>query len=190
MGQAALIVIDFINDIVDLEGKFTATAKFVHEHHVIDKANQLIAFVRKQGGLIVFVRVGFSESYLDCPPHSPVFGKAKDSKVLMLNSWGTEFHKTLDYQKSDLAITKQRISAFYATPLDAILRANRIQNLILVGVSTDMAVQSTAREGHDRDYGVIVVADACGAGSAEAHLYSLHNLQRIGKVVQTSDLIQ
>jgi nicotinamidase-related amidase len=181
--KTALIALDFINDIVDLNGKFTATAKFVHEHHVINRANEVIAHARKQAILPIFVRVGFSAGYPECPVQSPLFGKAKEHNALVLNSWGTEFHKTLNFQSRDLVVTKHRVNAFYATPLEAILRANQIQHLIMLGVSTDMAVQTTVRDAHDRDYSVTVVSDACGAGSMETHSSTIRDLAHIARVV-------
>ncbi|HVV68747.1 MAG TPA: isochorismatase family cysteine hydrolase [Gammaproteobacteria bacterium] len=188
MKKTALIVIDFINDIVDLKGKFTATAEFVDKHKVIDQANQVIRFAREQQIPIVLVKVGFSAGYLECPAHSPVFGRAKELQVLQLNTWGTEFHEKLAYQPTDLVIVKPRVNAFYSTALEAFLRANAIQNVIITGVSTDMAVQTTAREAHDRDYKVFIPGDACGAGSLEAHEATLKTLQRVATVIAANEL--
>lgn len=190
MSRTALLVLDFINDIVHLEGKFTATAKFVHEHHVMDHANQVIAFARKKHIPVLVVRVGFSPGYLECPSNSPLFGKAKEYKALALNTWGTEFHEKMDIQPQDLIITKHRVNAFYATPLEAFLRANQVQHLILTGVSTDMAVQTTARDAHDRDYLVTIVSDACGAGSMESHTFTLKELEQVATVIKSNELDQ
>jgi nicotinamidase-related amidase len=188
MNKSALIVIDFINDIVHMDGKFTATAKFVKEHAVIEKANVVISFARENKIPVVFVKVGFNENYIDCPTDSPVFGRAKEHKALQLNTWGTEFHEDIKILPNDLVIVKPRVSAFYATSLEPYLRANQIYNLIIAGVSTDMAVQTTAREAHDRDYKVIIVSDACGAGAEDAHDAALKGLQRVSVVTNSRDL--
>ncbi len=190
MNRTALIVLDFINDIVDLNGKFTETAKFVHEHHVIDRANEVIAHARKHAILPIFVRVGFSAGYLECPAQSPLFGKAREYNALALNSWGTEFQKKLNFQPNDLVVTKHRVNAFYATPLEAILRANQIQHLIVIGVSTDLAVQTAVRDAHDRDYSVTVVSDACGAGSKEVHFSTIRDLASVAKIVLSHEILK
>lgn len=186
MDNTALLVLDFINDIVHVEGKFIATAKFVNEHHVMDHANTVIAYARNHAIPIIFVRVGFSPGYIDCPLHSPLFGKAKEHHALALNTWGTAFHEQVDLQPQDLIIRKPRVSAFYATALEPFLRVKSIEHLILTGVSTDMAVQTTAREAHDRDYRVSIVSDACGADSMESHLFTLKGLERIGSVIKSN----
>lgn len=188
MKNTALLVIDFINDIVHPKGKITATATFVEKNKVIENANRVIAFARKNNIAIAFVKVGFSAGYVECPSHSPIFGKAKEWKAFQLNTWGTDFYEKLDVQTTDFVIVKHRVSAFYATALEPFLRANQIQNLILTGVSTDMAIQTTAREAHDRDYRVIIVGDACGAGSEESHQFTLKELQRIAEITIATNL--
>ena len=91
---------------------------------------------------------------------------------------------------SDLVITKPRVSAFYGTNLDAALRARRIERLVVAGVSTTWAVESTVRDDHDRDYEVLVVEDACAASSAEEHDHSIRNLSRIARIVSVAELEQ
>ncbi|MBS0622470.1 MAG: cysteine hydrolase [Verrucomicrobia bacterium] len=187
MNHSVVVVLDLINDIVSPQGKFTATAEFVKKHGVIEAANQVIALARSQQLPILLVKVGFSANYLECPLNSPLFGKAKELQALKLNTWGTEFHENLAVQPSDPVIIKHRVSAFYATDLEPYLRANQVQHLILLGVSTEMAVQTTAREAHDRDYLVTVVADACGSSSMETHQSALKELGRIATITTAND---
>lgn len=51
-----------------------------------------------------------------------------------------------------------------------------------------MAVQTTAREAHDKDYKVMIVSNACGAGSSEIHESTLKSLQRLALVVKNTEL--
>lgn len=184
--KTALLVIDFINDIVHTDGKIAASAALVKEYQVIEHANDMIALARKNNILTTFVKVGFHSGYLECPAHSPIFGKAKEFKALQLNTWGTEFHEKLDFKKDNQVVIKHRVSAFYSTSLETLLRANKIENIILTGVSTDLAIQTTAREAHDRDYRVQIIADACGAASKEVHENTLKLLQRIADVTKSN----
>ena len=80
------------------------------------------------------------------------------------------------------------MSAFYATELETLLRSHNIQHLVLLGVSTNNAVELTAREAHDRDYQVTVVADACEADSDAAQQASLSFLKRIANVVPAEEI--
>ena len=56
----------------------------------------------------------------------------------------------------------------------------------MVGVSTNMCVETTAREAADRGYQVTLVEDACATTFEELHLVTLRNFQRLfGRVTST-----
>ncbi|MBY0378660.1 MAG: cysteine hydrolase [Gammaproteobacteria bacterium] len=188
MKKSALIVIDFINDIVHANSQMGTIVDFVAQYKVIDRANDAMNFARAHHIPVVLVKVGFSSGYPECPEHSPVFANAKKFEKLQLNTWGTEFHEALQYQESDLVIVKHRVSPLYATGLETFLRANQIDTLFIAGVATDMAVQTLAREAHDRDYQVNIIADACGAHTLEIHQFTLKCLERLATIVNVSDL--
>lgn len=184
----ALIIIDLVNDLIHPEGTLPLSSKMVVETNVIDKANSAIRWAHQHDVLVIFVRVGFSKNYAECPSTSPLFSYVQKAQALQLNTWGTEFDKNLDITDGDLILTKHRVSAFYATPLQAILTARRIQQVMLCGVSTDFAIQTTAREAHDRDYQVSIIQDACAANSIDEHENTIQLLQKFSTIIYSSDL--
>lgn len=185
-----LLVMDFINDLVHPDGKIARSSAYVKEYKVIEKANSLIAWARRENIPIGFVTVGFSLGYPECPLESPVFGKAPEYRALQLGEWGTAFVDTLDVQPSDVVITKHRVSAFYGTKLSPFLHAQKAKHLILCGCSTDMVVQSTARDAHDRDFQVTIAADACGAIDALTHQKALDLCTRIAMISDMKTIIE
>ncbi len=186
MKNTLLLIIDLINDIVHTDSKVTTSAQNIQDNNVLDKVNHAIQYARKNNLPIVHTKIGFSPNYIECPTGSPLLKHAKEKNAFCLNTWGTEFHKTVDVKPEDTIMTKHRVSALYATPLECLLRANHISTVIICGVSTDMAIESTVRELHDRDYNVIVLSDACGAASEEIHQASLKSLKRLA-IIQSSD---
>ncbi|MEO1016377.1 MAG: isochorismatase family cysteine hydrolase [Pseudomonadota bacterium] len=186
--RIALLVVDFINDIVHQDGKIAAAAREVAERDVIAAANHAIAHARAANWLPVFVKVGFEPSYASQPKSSPIFGRAQEIGALQLDGWGTAFHKDLTVLEDDLVLTKPRVSSFYGTRLEAVLRANAIEHLILAGVSTAWAIQSTAREGHDRDYQITILQDACAAATQDEHQQSLQTMSRIARITEVAGL--
>ena len=182
-----LITLDFINDITPPDGKIPSCADFILKHDTITQANQAIALARKCKHPVIHVKVGFSDSYIECPLNSPLFGKAEQYQALQLNTWGTEFHEVLDTQACDTTLIKHRVSALYATALETILSANQIDTVILCGVSTNMAVETLARELHDRDYRVIILENACAAADSATHEAALKNLCKIATMLPSSD---
>ncbi|NRF62985.1 cysteine hydrolase family protein [Vibrio coralliilyticus] len=184
----AILIIDLINDIVHPDGKIPSCARLASEMKTITNTNHALNYARKNNWLVVHIKVGFDTNYSAQPKSSPIFGRADQDQALQLGSFGTEFHSDVDVRENESIIVKPRISAFYNTSLEATLRANHVKQLYLAGVSTEWAIQSTAREGHDRDYKITILEDCCAASSKEAHSTSLAMLSRIADIVTASNL--
>ena len=58
---------------------------------------------------------------------------------------------------------------FATTALDKYLRNLGIENLVVAGVLSNVAVETTARDAGDRGYNVIWAEDACAAYLPEEH---------------------
>ena len=189
MNNKALIVIDFINDIVHPEGKVSQEIEpQVQKNEVIAHANKAIEHFRKQNLPVIFVKVGFSSAYIEQPKNSPIFGLADQYKALELGAWGTEYHKDLDVLTSDYSVVKNRINPFYNTSLATVLSANNIDEVFMCGVSTNWAVHSAVMEAHDRDFKVNVIEDACAAANETNHNASIETLSRVASIIKTTDL--
>jgi nicotinamidase-related amidase len=188
MTTTAFIGLDYIVDIVHPEGKIARTAGHAAERGVIEKANRALALAKGKEWLTILIKVGFAKGYVDQPKHSPFFGRAHELGALALDGPGTAFHPDLDAGLADLVIVKPRVSAFYGTNLDAALRARKVERLVVGGVSTAWAVQSTVRDAHDRDYQVFLLEDLCAAASEAEHRASMDLLGAIAKVIRLEDL--
>jgi nicotinamidase-related amidase len=81
----------------------------------------------------------------------------------------------------------QAANGFDRTELDTILRLAGVDNLVLAGIATDVAVESTARGASDLGYRTMVVSDACTADSDEAHARSLEVIKRWFGETPTAD---
>ena len=81
------------------------------------------------------------------------------------------------------------MSPFYATDLEAILRARGVQRIYCSGISTNAVVQATVREGHDRDYEMVLLEDCCCALSAEEHEASIKGLTRFCKLTNSAEVV-
>ena len=187
--KTAIVNLDIINEITHQDGKLGAYADRIASENIIAHINQINQWARTQGHLVIQVRVGFNPHYADSSSISPMFSKAKANNVLNLSDWGCQYHADLEVKAGDIEVIKHRVSAFYGTDLDLICRANRIETLILTGVSTSMAVELTAREAHDRDYQVKVISDATTCASDAEKQASLKLLARISTLQTTQELI-
>ncbi|WP_299731763.1 isochorismatase family cysteine hydrolase [uncultured Endozoicomonas sp.] len=186
--SSALVVVDLINDLIHPDGKRPAYAKQVADHQVLNHANNAIAVARKLEWTVIFVRVGFATGYQDLPSNSSFFGSLPETGALRMGRWGTEFHEALNVQAGDLIVQKPRINPFYGTNLDPILRAGKVSDVFLCGVSTTWAVQSAARSAHDMDYRVFVVSDACTDATEEDHVQSIGMLSHLTTLCSSEGL--
>jgi nicotinamidase-related amidase len=92
-------------------------------------------------------------------------------------------------QPGDLLVTKRQWSAFHGTELDLQLRRRGIRSIVLGGVSTQIGVESTARQAYEHGYELLIVKDATTSSDAEGHAMSMkHVLPRIARLVQSDDI--
>jgi nicotinamidase-related amidase len=109
---------------------------------------------------------------------------------LKLNTWATDIHERLEVIDTDTVIAKHRISPFFATQLDVILRSNAITDIFICGCATDLVVSSAARDSHDRDFNTFVLSDCCAAGSADDHENALIAIRKIAVVGTIDELFK
>lgn len=89
--------------------------------------------------------------------------REEDRSLFFKQSGEYEIVRELQPLANELVLDKNSLNAFNSTPLDQVLRNMGLENIVLTGVLTNAAVESTARTVSDRGYNVIVVEDACAA---------------------------
>ena len=191
MAKAIYLVLDMMNDLVHENGPNGASPYGVQtkERGIIVKTAVAIQKARAAGLLVGYVRVGFSADYRECPTQSPVFSRVPAAGIFKLGTWGTEVHPDLAPQAQDFDFVKHRVSPFHGTNLDLVLRTQNVTRIYCSGISTNAVVQATVREGHDRDYEMIVLEDCCCAMSGSEHAASIESLARFAQFT-TSDAVQ
>ena len=90
-----------------------------------------------------------------------------------------EIVSELEPLPDELVIDKNASSPFNGTGIDQLLRNLSLETLVVVGMATDMCVETTARDAADRGYNVIVVEDAVATFFAAHHRASLSALARV-----------
>ena len=119
-------------------------------------------------------------------------GRAVVAATTGPSSPGTQIIPELGPAPGDYVInTKRRLSAFYGTDLEVILRALEVETILLIGVNTNTCVQCTAFDAFNRDLGVVVVADCVDSMYGEdLHLLGLQNIARAFGWVLTVDEVE
>ncbi|MFH1489681.1 MAG: cysteine hydrolase [Pseudomonadota bacterium] len=192
ISKTALIVVDVQNDFCHHEGVFGKYKK-MDLGHVTKAVKNLAAFIRKCRQLklpIVFIKTTHSP-WTDSPSWvTRLKGADKKMRTCPADSWGSDFYSVAP-KKGDCVVIKHRYSAFVNTDLDLILRSRGIENIIVTGVVTNVCVESTARDGFNRDYNVILLDDCCGAYGLAEHAATLHNIRtHFGSVITSGALAE
>jgi ureidoacrylate peracid hydrolase len=92
-------------------------------------------------------------------------------------SWDAEIAPEVAPSPGEVVIVKNRPSSFYATRLESYLRAQRILNLVVCGVTTNICVETTVRDASQRDYRTFVVRDAVGEVEEDRHTIALKAME-------------
>ena len=91
----------------------------------------------------------------------------------------------------DIVIAKRQWGAFYGTELDLQLRRRKIETIVLCGVSTNIGVETTARDAYQRGYNQVFATDAMAANSKDEHEATLKYIfPRIGLLRNTDEILK
>jgi ureidoacrylate peracid hydrolase len=89
----------------------------------------------------------------------------------------------------ELVVTKHRYSIFAGTHLAQQLRERGIDTLVLCGLTTECCIQSSAWDGFERDFHIVIAADAVAAYQPALHQAALAALEMNGAMlVRTTEL--
>jgi nicotinamidase-related amidase len=181
LNRTALIVIDMQND-------FCAEGGWVHHLGVdytpnrapIAPLNKLLPTLRKSGVPVVWVNWGNRPDLLNMPPNQIHLYKPRGTgiglgeplpnsgaNVLEKNSWAAAVIDELKPLAGDVMIDKYRISGFWDTPLDSVLRNLGTRSILFAGVNTDQCVLCTLTDANFLGYGCIMVEDCCATTSPD-----------------------
>ncbi|WP_297846351.1 cysteine hydrolase family protein [Pseudomonas sp.] len=185
--KSIYLVLDMQNDLIHPEGASgkSPMAEQVKSRDIIAHTAAAIATARAKGIPVAFIRVAFSDDHREANPASQVFGPIAKNGILKLSQWGSAVHEALAPQAQDWEIIKHRVSPFYSTRLELLLRREGIERIYCSGVSTQAVVQATVRDAHDRDFDVVLLEDCCAAPSAQEHANSVASISRFCRVADS-----
>src|SRR6266540_3588209 len=185
-----LLIVDVQNDFLADGGWFANHGQDVEPmRDAVVNVDRFISVARAAGVRPIFVKAIYDEKWLSKPMLERHELVGFDSHHCQSGTWGAEFY-VVRPEPDDDVIVKHRYSAFMGTELDPLLRAQGVENLIIVGVTTNVCVESTARDGYMLDYHIVLVEDCTASYSEEPHQATLANIRRaFGRVVTTEEIV-
>jgi nicotinamidase-related amidase len=107
---------------------------------------------------------------------------------------GTELVRidpSLDPRPEERTIVKKYPSCFFGTGFDEMLKADRIDTLIIAGCTTSVCVRATALDAMQYGYRAIVAAEAVGDFTPALHALHLKDIgSRYADVMVTDDVVR
>lgn len=194
ISKSAVLVMHTQNDITHPKGKFAYSGipVQVEKHGTWEKLSGLLDASRSAGMQVIYVRVALRPGHPELSQKSyPIHAGGRDVGAWTEGSWGAEIVDELKPQDKDLVITNYSPNVFLYTNLDQILRAKKIESLLLTGTATNFVVEEAARYAAQIGYNVITVEDCCASFTDEMHKFSVRNiLPQFGTISQSRDIME
>ncbi len=190
--RTALLVIDMQNGFCASGGSFAALGLDVSMcTAAIPGCVTLVEAARAAGVSVVYTRYVYRADYQDGGVLvQEILPAMQEAKSLAAGTWDAELVEELVPSAAEFVVDKNRYSAFYATGLQPILTSLGVRDLILCGVTTNMCVETTARDASQRDYRVFVVSDATGELDRARHELALGTIGfGFGAVVTSEQVV-
>ena len=192
LARCALVIIDMQRDFVEPGGFGASLGNDVSPlQAIVPTCAAVLAAWRAAGGCVVHTREGHRPDLSDCPPAKLSRGNPSlrigdlgpMGRVLVIGEPGHAIVPALAPVPGELVIDKPGKGAFYATPLQAELQQRGIRQLVLMGVTTEVCVQTTMREANDRGYDCLLIEDATDSYFPEFKAATLSMITAQGGIV-------
>ena len=173
----ALVLIDLQNAILNRDTKPYTAADVAHRCRTMAQA------FREKGGTVVYVRVPLDQ-FLSLPVDEAM------SLPKELPAGASEIADAAGMQSGDLLISKRHWGAFAQTALEQEMRTRGIDTIVLAGISTNIGVESTLRQGTGLGFAFVTVEDACSTFSAEMQQFAFKMIfPRLSRVRTTQQVL-
>ena len=188
----ALVVVDVQNDYCHDNGALNQFGRSVSDiRRMVPRLKEVVEKARQTRVPVIHVRMANNEltksdAYLEHRSRR----SGRDRQVCEEGTWGADFYE-IKPEPGESVVTKHRYSAFVNTNFETILRAQGVRTLILGGVTTDVCVESTARDAFMRDYHVLFLSDCTGVDDPRVQEAVLERINRyFGRVVSSAEVIE
>jgi nicotinamidase-related amidase len=187
----ALLVIDMQRDFVDPGGFGEALGNDVSLlRKAVPPTERVLAAAREAGLAVIHTREGHRPDLSDLPPAKKARGRLATGigdpgpmgRILVRGEYGHDLVDSLQPLSGEPVVDKPGKGSFYATDLDAILKARGISQLVVCGVTTEVCVHTTVREANDRGYDCLVLEDCVASYFPEFQRVALEMIKAQGGI--------
>jgi nicotinamidase-related amidase len=165
--RAAVLALDLLTDFGFPDGARVRRALTAR----LDAIRRLLARARDSAVPVIYVNDNLGPWRSDAP--------ALLAHCTEPRRRGAHLVEALRPQPDDAIVLKPRHSAFFGTPLAALLEDRQVDVLIFAGISTESCVWMSACDGHTRGFDLVIPADAVAGASGRATQRTLASLREV-----------
>ncbi len=190
--RAALVVIDMQRDFLE-PGGFGETLgnDLAPVREIVPTVATLIRLFRARHWPVFHTREDHLPDLSDCPPAKRLRGKPSlrigdpgpMGRVLIRGEPGAGIVSECAPIAGETVIDKPGKGMFYATDVEAKLKALGVAQLVFAGVTTEVCVQTSMREANDRGYECLLIEDATASYFPEFKQATLRMIRAQGAIV-------
>lgn len=189
--RTALLTIDLQNDFLHPDGAYGRAGQGAASIATLpDRVAPVARALQAAGGIYVSAQFTLVPGRDGAPLIAPHLRQLRPFLTTGDFAPGAFGHDLVEALKpADFFVEKVAYSAFYQTRLEYILRAMRIDTLIVAGIVTNGGVASTIRDAHLRDLDTIMLTDGCAAFRDEVHNATLISLGSITRQMTCEEAV-
>jgi nicotinamidase-related amidase len=189
--RTALVIIDMQRDFLEPGGFGETLGNDVSLlQAAVGPCGVALAAARAAGMLVIHTREGHRPDLSDAPPAKVSRGAPSKrigdpgpmGRILIRGEPGHDIVADLYPAAGEPVIDKPGKGAFHQTDLEQMLRNGGIDTLLVCGVTTEVCVHTTIREGNDRGYRCVAIGDACASYFPEFHRVGLEMIKAQGGI--------
>lgn len=191
IGQTTRVIIDMQRDFLEPGGFGETLGNDVSLlQAAVGPCATALAAARAAGMLVIHTREGHRPDLADAPPAKLARGAPSKrigdpgpmGRILVRGEPGHDIVAELYPAPGEPVIDKPGKGAFHQTDLEQVLKNSGIDTLLVCGVTTEVCVHTTIREGNDRGYRCVAIADACASYFPEFHRIGLEMIKAQGGI--------
>ena len=182
--KPVLLLVDFIQSYITASEPLYAPDVII----AVQETEAVLALAREQNILVIHTNILYhAKNQIDggmWVKKSPVMA------AMTVDNPATQFCPQVQPLDTELVITKNYASAFFATSLSSVLNAEAIDTVIIVGCSTSGCVRATAVDAVQHGFRTIVIRDCVGDRHHEPHEANLFDIDsKYGDVVSKQEVL-
>jgi nicotinamidase-related amidase len=163
--HTVLLVHEMLNDFITKGGVLDKAGRRIDADGILDPMAKLIAAARAAKVRVAYVRwTNYADRSTSSEPNIQTAWKTLASGTpppvfTVEGTWGWQIHDAVKPATGDWVIRKYRPDAFFATPLDTLMRWNAVRTIVVAGIGAEVGVVPTLMTAGNLGYFRVAIGD-------------------------------